>query len=554
MLKVVFFFILVLFSIPSFSDTQTPQILSDNDSFLYKESFSINNFSEKISDSLLKGVFLSQLYLSDNYKTKNSELKNWLQKYGDLPDANRIYKLAKQKNISGLKRPSIPKRSYRIHSSSSRFSSLIRNSYKNSSSSNQKFIKKKIKDFKKAIYKGHSKNAKDILNDPKFKKLIKKTDYNRLCGKLAFMYFLDEMYSRSKKWAEPAKEASNASWVLGLISFIHEDYEIAGKYFAKVKNANQETEWMNAQGAYWAYRAYKKNGDSNKAEKMLEFASKKTNSFYGILAGKKLGVVKSINWTPFRMTLEDAQEILSWKGGMRALALLQLGRMKDAENELKYLLKFDKSPALLRAILALAGQENLPNFSLDIAHKFIGNGNKDLYASASYPVPNWMPNNGWKVDKALVYGVIRQESRFKPSVKSYVGASGLMQVMPATASFIEKDKSLKKKNKDKLNDPEFNMSVGQKYIKFLTRILGERKDLIRLLGGYNAGPKTVLDFDKKIEKHGDDPLLYLECFPAKETRGYIKNVLMNIWMYQLRFDEQSKSLEQLSESNWPLYE
>ncbi|MBN2779862.1 MAG: lytic transglycosylase domain-containing protein, partial [Alphaproteobacteria bacterium] len=160
----------------------------------------------------------------------------------------------------------------------------------------------------------------------------------------------------------------------------------------------------------------------------------------------------------------------------------------------------------------------------------------------------------WQIDKALMYGVIRQESRFKPKAKSYVGASGLMQLMPATASFVEQDRSLRRKNKSKLQDPEYNLSIGQKYIQFLTRLLGEKKDLIRLLSAYNTGPKTVLDFDKKIEKHGEDPLLYLECFPAKETRSYVKNVLMNVWMYQLRFDEESESLQQLSEDNWPLYE
>ncbi|MHA1540888.1 MAG: lytic transglycosylase domain-containing protein [Alphaproteobacteria bacterium] len=545
------FLIFFLISFQVLAYTPTPQILSDADVFLYKESFENKkiNLNNSTVDSIIKGVFLSELYLSNGYKTSKKDLRNWLNNYSDLPNASKIYKLAKSKKVANIKRPSIPKRSYRIHYSSSRYSSLIRNKY------TSKFVLKKIKEFKKSIHKGHSKNAKNILQNSKFKKALRKTDYNRLCGKLAFMYFLDEMYSRAKKWAKPAsKTASNASWVMGLISFIKDDYETAGKYFEKVKNANQEKEYMNAQGAFWAYKAYKTDGNSKKADEMLQFASKKTDSFYGILAGEKLGLTKNINWLPFRMTIEDAQEILSWKGGMRALALIQIGELELAEQELKYLIKFDHSSSLMKAVLALASQENLPHFSLDVGRNFIGYQNKDLYNSALYPVPNWTPDIGWQVDKSIVLGVIRQESRFKTSAKSWVGANGLMQIMPATASFIEKDKSLKKRNRYKLNNPSFNLSVGQKYIKFLTRILGDKNDLIRILGSYNAGPKTVLDFDKKVKKHGDDPLLYLECFPAKETRSYIKNVLMNIWKYQLRFEGEARSLEELSENNFPKYE
>ncbi|MHA1549830.1 MAG: transglycosylase SLT domain-containing protein [Alphaproteobacteria bacterium] len=540
-------------------EISTPHILSDEDAQFYKKAFEFQQdgkFKEsdkslaKVENSILKGSVLFERYLSDSYQSKSSELKKWLFLYSDYAGANRIYKLARNKGGKNLKTPTAPKRTSHIHSSRSRYASMIRNTYSSS------YVNNQIKKFKKTIYKGHSKNAKSVLNETKFKKAIRQTDYDRMCGTLAFMYYLDNMYEKAEFWAKKPAErnSSKALWVLGLINYSKENYQEAGELFERYAKLQTEPRWQNATGAFWAARAYENSGDSQKKDEMLTYASTIPNSFYGMLARKQLNLIKEIEWSPFRMTSDDAQEILSWKGGLRTLALIQIGELEKSEAELKHLLKHDKSIELIRASLALAGQENLPNFSMDTARRFIDKSvDPDLYSSASYPIPSWEPQSGWSVDQALVFAVVRQESRFKPNAKSWVGASGLMQVMPTTASFIAKDSSLKSSNKRRLFQPEYNMDLGQKYISFLNRILGGETDLIRILSAYNAGPKTVLDFDKKVSKHHNDPLLYLESFPAKETRTYVKNVLMNLWMYRGRFEETPQSLTNLADGNWPRY-
>ncbi|MBN2675631.1 MAG: lytic transglycosylase domain-containing protein [Alphaproteobacteria bacterium] len=536
----------------------TPHILSDSDEALYQEAFRLEKNGKhkevdvllnKVENTLLKGDLLFERYFSNSYHSKGNELSEWLKLYGDHSEAKRVYDLAQKKGVKSPQKPISPKRTYHLHSSQSRYASMIRNHY------SSLYVNKKIKAFNQAIHLGHSKNAKDILNDSKFKKEIRETDYDRMCATLAFMYYLDGMYARAKEWLEqPVKNGSGkALWVRGLIHYVEKEYGEAGVLFEQYADLSSEPLWQNATGGYWAYRSYDEAGESGKAEKMLQKTSEIGDSFYGILARQRLGLNEDIEWTPFRITSEDAQEILSWKGGLRALALIQIGELEKAENELRYLLKHDDSTQLIRSVLALSGQENLPNFAMDTARQFINSeANPDLYSSALYPVPDWKPNSGWTIDQALVFAVARQESRFKPNAKSFAGAKGLMQVMPQTASFIAKDNSLKK-DQERLYHPEYNIDLGQKYLEFLMRLLGGETDLIRVLASYNAGPKTVLDFDKEESKHRNDPLLYLESFPAKETRAYVKNVLINLWMYRGRLGEKPESLVALSENEWPTY-
>ncbi|HAC58649.1 MAG TPA: lytic murein transglycosylase, partial [Rhodobiaceae bacterium] len=100
----------------------------------------------------------------------------------------------------------------------------------------------------------------------------------------------------------------------------------------------------------------------------------------------------------------------------------------------------------------------------------------------------------------------------------------LMQIMPATASHITRDRSLAGGNRDRLLDPTFNVTLGQEYLSELMGAGGGADNLFMLTTAYNGGPGNLTRWMSSIDFRGD-PFLFIESIPAAETRGYIERVV-----------------------------
>jgi soluble lytic murein transglycosylase len=239
-------------------------------------------------------------------------------------------------------------------------------------------------------------------------------------------------------------------------------------------------------------------------------------------------------------------------GGWRALALLQVGQPARAEAELRGLWSRARdNPGLARAMLAVAGGANLAALSSQLAAVAQGRDGRPR-DFARFPVPPLRPEGGFRVDPALVYAVALQESRFDANAVSPAGARGLMQLMPATASYVARDPSLQGEAVGRLHEPGLSLELGQRYLHCLARHEAVGGDLIRLLAAYNAGPGNLSRW-LPATRHRDDPFLFVEAIPVDERRDYVRRVLASSWIYASRLGLPTPSLDRLAAGGFPAF-
>ncbi|MDI6850548.1 MAG: lytic transglycosylase domain-containing protein, partial [bacterium] len=128
----------------------------------------------------------------------------------------------------------------------------------------------------------------------------------------------------------------------------------------------------------------------------------------------------------------------------------------------------------------------------------------------------------YNVKPEVVIALMREESLFNPHAISPAGAIGLMQIMPLTGKKI-----MQEATPDSLKIPNLNITIG---IKYLSMLSDSFQNLIHVLCGYNAGERRIREWEKTYKT--DDPLLFTELIPFKETREYVQRILRSIIIYQ----------------------
>jgi soluble lytic murein transglycosylase len=145
-----------------------------------------------------------------------------------------------------------------------------------------------------------------------------------------------------------------------------------------------------------------------------------------------------------------------------------------------------------------------------------------------------------EIDKAAVYAITRQESRFQADAISSAGARGLMQLMPGTARETAEKVGLAYSANRLTSDPGYNALLGSTYLaNQLKRFDGS---LLLAAAAYNAGASNV---DKWIAAYGDpradnvDAVIWVELIPFQETRKYVQRVLGNYMVYRARLGQET---------------
>jgi soluble lytic murein transglycosylase len=505
----------------------------------------------QLSDKRLMGYMLADRYLHPRYKSKYSELKSWMAQYATQPGADRIYALAIRKRPGGAAMPERPQRQ--------RFRQVSRSGEDKSEDFSDRF--RTADQAIRAYVRDDKANAAQRYLDGPLRSSLTTAEYNKVRERIAASYFIENDNENAYRVASEiaashSSEVPMGNWYAGLAAWRMERYAVAAKHFEKLARSSTANNWNKAAGGFWAARAYVANRQPHHVAPMLELAASTGANFYGLLAARQLG--REIKFTWIEPTLDYAgfQALIADEAVARAVALVQIGKRDLAEMELVRAHGW-LSSSLDQPLIALATTFRMPAVALQVASSTSlpnsrSEGDKIVINAGLYPVPDYRPANGYRVDRALLFAVMRQESKFRPDAQSPAGARGLMQIMPATASLITRDSRLGGKNKDRLLDPAFNLALGQQYLEKLMGSGEQCDNLFTLATAYNGGPGNLSRWLVNINFKGD-PFLFIESIPAQETRSYIERVLTNFWIYRERLGRPSKSLDATAAGTWPAY-
>jgi soluble lytic murein transglycosylase-like protein len=281
---------------------------------------------------------------------------------------------------------------------------------------------------------------------------------------------------------------------------------------------------VRRRATYWAARARAKAGDQAAARNLFSsLLSSGTPDLYGHWAAAALGIPYPTSVTA--TTPEPVPVLTALQPGPMEREFLAAGLPDMAEEAAEVagrvspLLsafaawerrEFRRAVILLKRRFPELGTQNEAAVPLSIRRLYYPSVHTALIETAATEKNIPLP---------LVLGLIRQESIFESDARSWAGAIGLMQVMPATGKHLYRTEH--RRGKPDLLDPAVNVHLGTRYIADMLRIF--QGDVVAALAAYNAGPGRVARWKREMAHLEMDE--FVESMPLSEPRDYVKKVL-----------------------------
>lgn len=502
------------------SSSSTPlKILSQADLSAYATAFAAvrrGDFDQAdraiaaVKDKCLVGRVAYEKLMSPGYTATFAELKGWLTKYHDLPDADRVWAVAKKRQIASEAPPPPPDATPSADDSQT--------------------------------WARVERVAQRLDAPPKPKAIVSKS----------VQAAREAYYAGDVTTALKLAKTAGEHWIYGLAAYRTNRFEEAAAAFGKLAQDRTQNEWVRSAAAFWSARSEIAAGKPEQAPALLRIAAATPYTFYGLIAERQLGLAPSVGPTGVDMPDEERVEtplspqapskvgetalthfVRADRRAHRAAAFAQLGLTAEAGLELRTALLGAGGEAERKKWLAAAIALGAPLTSpADL------NRGRRRFDLSGFQTPDFFPIGGYTLSRALVYALIKQESRFNPNASSTGGAYGLMQLTPATAAHVTQDAGLVK-DPSALKDPALNLRIGQDYVgKLLEATKG---DLLHAVAAYNSGPSTILKTAAQMP--GADSLLVFESMPGGQTREYVQRVVANYWIYRLMLGQPAPTLD-----------
>ena len=317
-------------------------------------------------------------------------------------------------------------------------------------------------------------------------------------------------------------------------------------------NQRRPTGDLQPAGRYWQAIADTRAGRNREAERALRaLVETRPYHYYGLQAQARLvdlGSDDAVPEPPARQfpTLSLAPATPARAEFKAAMVLARAGLVRDAAWYLRRLLerhRHDRGLALL-ATRASAEAGDYAAVARLVSTHFAGFLQRpadglpaDFYALV-YPRPFvdaiTSAAGGHDLDPAFMFSLMRQESRFDPTARSPVGALGLFQIMPYTATELGPRSGLDHlsgadfENETVLLQPPVNAAIAATLAGDLFALFGGA--LAPVIASYNAGEERVAIWWESARGLPED--LFVDTIPYSETRRFVREVLANVAGYQ----------------------
>ena len=316
------------------------------------------------------------------------------------------------------------------------------------------------------------------------------------------------------------------------------------KVLNELLNATK-SEYLPSRILFWIARMYEDMEKQKEATTIYtQLIEKDPLSYYGFLTHYKLNIPIRIDKKKNFLQKQDHAEynipqwLLSLDEIDSALDFLQYKSKKYQEDENK---KIDNWTTLFY-YLAQA-RSYFPLFQmvgrLPLEERTVFfQSYADLMFPVIYTKEVEKATKRFKLEKAIIYALIRQESAWNPKARSPADAFGLMQIRPTTAKQMAKKYGITYKNIYDLYNPEKNILLGTIFLKKLFDKYDSQ--FVLTVAEYNAGRTAVQHWLKNIKL--TDPLSFIEEIPYEETRTYVRLLIRNFIFYKLLSDKKRQIL------------
>jgi soluble lytic murein transglycosylase len=330
-----------------------------------------------------------------------------------------------------------------------------------------------------------------------------------------------------------ALQGESMSWMLRA-ALRAQDWKLVSELYSRLPlGLKQEPVW-----AYWQGRALMAAKKTEEAHLLWQGIAS-LPQFYGQLAAEELGQLTTVPPSVAPPTEVEVSEAAKNAGLLRAQKFYEVGLRMEGNREWNYQLR-GLSDRQLLAYASYACKRSILDRCVNTADRTQGEHNYSLRFLTPFKEQLTREAQERSLDPAWVYGLIRQESRFLMDARSSVGASGLMQVMPATGRWIARKLGVADFRAEQLGDMDTNLRFGTFYLKSVLDDLDGSPVLAS--AAYNAGPNRPRQWRVNLPASVEGAI-FAEMVPFSETRDYVKKVLSNATYYAAMFSGKPQSLK-----------
>ncbi|WP_027390085.1 transglycosylase SLT domain-containing protein [Chrysiogenes arsenatis] len=318
-----------------------------------------------------------------------------------------------------------------------------------------------------------------------------------------------------------SRHAGEGMWRLAWSDYQQGKLDVFRQRAELIAERYDDGHYLNHTARYWIAQSHRLEGDTATYRSTLHTLTEAPSvSYYVMMAARDLNIAPRFLESAIHSS-GDTAALLTPVLLERFRVLARLGLYELGAIEIQALLA--QTPAEQKVLLS---RELL---ATGIYHPIIRNFSRS--SPEAYPLAYWDRVSPiaerYQLDPLLALSIMREESAYDPQATSWVGAMGLMQLMPYTAEDVAKRIGLPFGNPSEAYDIDTNITLG---ISYLSSLVASQEILPFAIASYNAGPGNVNRW--KTRYGTDDIEAFIENIPFAETHAYVKRVLTSYEIYK----------------------